>query len=136
MKQNTFNKRRYSETCVEWPPSKRQKMDFKTNHHLMQVKSIAECCPWSILQYFRPSLSPSTIFHKDNFIVSICEWPFYTGFTVYVLAICSILSNVGTYCIIMRSVEVHSCQGIYCLFVHDSELIIRNAKEVTWSKHH
>ena len=23
----------------------------------MQVKSIAECSPWSILQYFRPSLS-------------------------------------------------------------------------------
>ena len=29
----------------------------KTNYRLMQVKSIAECSLWSILQYFRPSLS-------------------------------------------------------------------------------
>ena len=28
-----------------------------TNYCLMQVKSIAECSPWSILQYFWPSLS-------------------------------------------------------------------------------
>ena len=33
------------------------KMVFKTNYHLMQVKSIAECSKGSILQYFRPSLS-------------------------------------------------------------------------------
>ena len=30
---------------------------FKTGNHLMQVKSFAECSPWSILQYFRPELS-------------------------------------------------------------------------------
>ena len=29
----------------------------KTNYHLMQVKSIAECSKGSILQSFRPSLS-------------------------------------------------------------------------------
>ena len=28
-----------------------------TNGSLMKVKSIAECSPWSILQYFRPALS-------------------------------------------------------------------------------
>ena len=28
-----------------------------TNGSLMQVKSIAECSPWSILQYFWPALS-------------------------------------------------------------------------------
>ena len=39
---------KYSKTCVEWPLSKRPKMVFKTNYHLMQVKSIA--------QYFRPAL--------------------------------------------------------------------------------
>ena len=27
------------------------------NGSLMQVKSIAECSPWSILQYFRPALA-------------------------------------------------------------------------------
>ena len=32
-------------------------MFFKTNYHLMQVKSIAECSKGSILQNIRPSLS-------------------------------------------------------------------------------
>ena len=36
---------------------RRPKLFFKTDYHLMQVKSIAECSPWGILQYFRPSLS-------------------------------------------------------------------------------
>ena len=36
---------------------KDQKLVFKTNYRLMQVKSIAECSKWSNLQYFRPSLS-------------------------------------------------------------------------------
>ena len=47
----------YSETCVKLPLSKRPKMVFKTDYSLMQVKSIAECSRWSILQYFQPSLS-------------------------------------------------------------------------------
>ena len=47
----------YSKTCVKWPLSKRPKIDFKTNHRLMQVKNIAECSKGSFLQYFRPSLS-------------------------------------------------------------------------------
>ena len=46
-----------SKTCVKRPLSKRPKIGFKTNYLLMQVKSIAECSKWSILQYFRPSLS-------------------------------------------------------------------------------
>ena len=42
----------------------------------MQVKSIAECSKGSrILQYFQPPLS-------YHFVLSIFEWPFYTGFTV------------------------------------------------------
>ena len=28
-----------------------------TNGSLMKVKSIAECSPWSILQYFSPAIS-------------------------------------------------------------------------------
>ena len=36
--------------------TKEQKLVFKTNYRLMQVKSIAECSKWSILQYFRTSL--------------------------------------------------------------------------------
>ena len=34
-----------------------QKLVFKTDNRLIQVKSIAECSNGSILQYFRPSLS-------------------------------------------------------------------------------
>ena len=44
-----FNKIIYSKTCVKRPLSKWPKMVFKTDYHLMQVKSTAEC--------FRPSLS-------------------------------------------------------------------------------
>ena len=47
----------YNKTCVKQTLSKRPKMVFKTNHLLMQVKSIAECSKGSILQYFLPSLS-------------------------------------------------------------------------------
>ena len=36
---------------------RRQKMVFKTDYRIMQVKRIAECSDGSILQYFRPSLS-------------------------------------------------------------------------------
>ena len=55
---------------------KDQILAFKTDYCLMQVKSIAE---GSILQYFRPSLS----YHLSLRSLSIFEWPFYTGFTVY-----------------------------------------------------
>ena len=47
----------YSKTYVKRPLSKDRKLVFKTNYHLTQVKSIAECSKGSILQYFRPSLS-------------------------------------------------------------------------------
>ena len=48
---------KYSKTCAKRPLSKRPKMVFKRDNRLMQVKSIAECSLWSILQYFRSSLS-------------------------------------------------------------------------------
>ena len=57
-----------------------QKLVYKTNYLLMQVKSIAECSKGSILQYFWPSLSYHLSF--KIFILSIFEWLFYTGFTV------------------------------------------------------
>ena len=31
--------------------------DLNTDYRLMQVNSIAECSPWSILQYFCPAFS-------------------------------------------------------------------------------
>ena len=56
----------YSKPCVKYSTvkpvlsshSKRtQKLVFKTDYHLMQVKSIAECSKGSILPILRPSLS-------------------------------------------------------------------------------
>ena len=59
-----------------------QKMVFNTDHCLMQVKSIAECSPWSILQYFWPSLSYH--FSIKMFVFSIIKWPLKIDFTVCV----------------------------------------------------
>ena len=47
----------YSKTCLKWQLKKDQKLVFKTDYRLMQVKSIAECSKRSILQYFEHSLS-------------------------------------------------------------------------------
>ena len=41
----------YSRTCLK-QPLKRPKLVFKSDYCIMQVKSIAEFSPWSILQYF------------------------------------------------------------------------------------
>ena len=48
-----------------------------TNDSLMKVESIAECSPWSILQYYwRPTVL------KNNFL-SFWEWPFFTQTLLY-----------------------------------------------------
>ena len=44
-----FNSLKYSKPCVKWSVDK-TKMAM-TNGSLMQVKSIAECSPWSIMQH-------------------------------------------------------------------------------------
>ena len=44
----------YSKTCLKQSKIDKTKV-FKTAGSLMQVESIAECSPWSILQYFRPN---------------------------------------------------------------------------------
>ena len=46
----------------------------------MKLKSIAECSPRSILQYFWPALSDNPPW-KPFFL--LFEWPLKTGFTVY-----------------------------------------------------
>ena len=56
-------------------------MVFKTYYCLMQVKSIAECSKWIILQYFRPSLSYQ-LSSRPLFCLFF-EWPLMTGFTVW-----------------------------------------------------
>ena len=47
----------YSKTCVKRPLSKRPQIGFQDQFSLNAGQSIAECSKWSILQYFRPSLS-------------------------------------------------------------------------------
>ena len=47
----------------------------------MKVESIAECSPWSILQYFLPALSDNRIL-KTNFFSSFFERLHKTGFIV------------------------------------------------------
>ena len=53
-----------------------QYINVIANYRLMQVKSIAE---WSAILYTFIKLP----FVIKIFILSIFEWPFYTGFTVY-----------------------------------------------------
>ena len=48
----------------------------------MKVESIAECSPWSILQYFWPALSDNQSWKL--FFCLLFEWPLKTGFTVNV----------------------------------------------------
>ena len=43
---------KYRKTCLKLPLKIDETKILMTNGSLMQVKSIAECSPWSILQYF------------------------------------------------------------------------------------
>ena len=43
---------KYSKTCLKQSLKNRQNKGLNGNGSLMKVKSIAECSPWSILQYF------------------------------------------------------------------------------------
>ena len=79
------NKSMYSKTCVKRPLSERQKMVFKTNYRLMQVKSIAKCSKASILPLEHSAILLT--FTKLSFVIKIFvlsifdfEWQFYTGF--------------------------------------------------------
>ena len=60
---------------------KKNKNWTKTNYRLMQIKSIAECS----VEHFGILL---TFIHLPIvikiFVLFIFEWPFYTGFTLYI----------------------------------------------------
>ena len=47
----------YSKTCLKRPLKNRQNKGLNYKDILMKFESIAECSPWSILQYFWPALS-------------------------------------------------------------------------------
>ena len=57
---------------------KSQKLVFKTNYRLMQVKRIAKCSMEQSAILLTFINLPFVIF-----VLSIFEWPFYTGFTVF-----------------------------------------------------
>ena len=65
---------------------KNQKLVFKTNYRLMQVKSIAECSKASILQYFRPSLSYHLAFRSLFYLFFSCR---FTQVLLYPCGYCS-----------------------------------------------
>ena len=65
----------YSKTCVKRPLSKRPKIGIQDQ------LSLNACSKGSILQSFRPSLNYHLSF--KIFVLSILEWPFYIGLTVY-----------------------------------------------------
>ena len=51
----------YSKTCVKWPLSKRPKIGFQDKFSLNGGQKYCRMLQWSILQYFRPSLSYSLL---------------------------------------------------------------------------
>ena len=56
-----------------------------TNGSLMQVKSIAECSPWSILQYIWPAWSDNRSWKP--FLVFFFELRLKAGFTVHCISV-------------------------------------------------
>ena len=62
-----------SKTCVKWLLSKDQKLVFKTNHRLMQVKREHSAIHSTFIKL------PFVI---KIFLLSVFEWSFYTCFTL------------------------------------------------------
>ena len=58
------------------------KLGFNTECHLMQVKNIAECSYGEHSAILSASIKRQ--FFSQTFVVSICQWPLKTGFTVHV----------------------------------------------------
>ena len=57
----------YSKTCLKRPLKTDNTKILMTNGSLMKVESIAECSPWSILQYF--DLHKAIIGLENQFVV-------------------------------------------------------------------
>ena len=80
------------------PVSNGHKLIFKTNYHLMQDKSIAECSKGSILQYFQPSLS-----YQLPLISLFCQF-LSGGFTqvLLYLGLLSLLTSLSIFPVDLR----------------------------------
>ena len=88
----------------------------------MQVKSIAECSKGSPLE--QPAIPLNFIklpFVIKIFVMSMFEWPFYTGFTVFRTAKYKILYFPGV-CLVFVTVKF----GLFFLVTH---VTTSNAKE-------
>ena len=73
---------KYSKTCVKGPPSKRQKIGFQDQ---LQVSLNADQKYCRMLQGEHSAILSTCSklpFVIKIFVLSIFEWPFYTGFTV------------------------------------------------------
>ena len=67
----------YSKTCVKWPLSKRPKNSFQD-----QVSLNAGQKYYRMLQILSTFIKLPVVF--KTFVLSIFEWPFQTGFTVFI----------------------------------------------------
>ena len=56
-------------------------MFFKTDHRLMQVKSIAECSKGEHSAILSTFIKQPVVI--KTFVLWIFEWPFYTGYIIY-----------------------------------------------------
>ena len=72
----------YSKTCANGHSKIDKTMILLTNGSLMKVKSMAECSPWSILQYFRPALSDNWYWKH---ILGLFESGRFTQVLLYIL---------------------------------------------------
>ena len=73
----------YSKTCVKWPLSKRPKIGFQDQ---LSLNAGQKYC--RMLQGEHSAIFSAFIklpFAIKIFVSSIFEWPFYTGFTVYIV---------------------------------------------------
>ena len=86
----------YSKTCVKRSLSEIPKIGFHDQLSLNAGQNNCKMLQWVILQYFRSSLS-----YQKYFVLSIFEWPFHTGFTVY--------GQIDECLTLDRGFALHSC---------------------------
>ena len=83
-------------TCVKWPLSKRHKIDFQDR---LSLNAGQKYC--RMLQGEHSAILLTFIklpFVIKTFVLSIFEWPFYTGFTVCVLPLIIVFISILCVC--------------------------------------
>ena len=105
----------YIKTCVKRLLKIDKTKILITNGSLMKVKSIAECSPWSILQYFWPALS-------DNWSWKPIFGHFETGSITQVLLYYSVSRPCLAFylfsqtCLMNLIKHDHSCKILYLVW--------------------